>query len=69
MEPTMIAADLEAWRAHMGWSRVEASRQLGIAPNRWTAMEHGRTRIPRYIALACMALAAGLPAWPAVVQA
>lgn len=61
----MTPADLLAWREHMHWSGREAARQLGVAHGRLIAMEHGRSTIPRYIALACMALAAGLPPWPA----
>lgn len=59
----MTAADLTAWRTALGISRAEASRRLGCAENSLAAYEAGKTRIPRYIALACAALAYGLPPW------
>lgn len=59
----MTAADLTAWRTTLGVSRAEASRRLGIAENTLAAYESGRTRIPLYVALACAALAYGLPPW------
>lgn len=61
----MTPADFMSWRKHRGLTGAAAARALGVAPNTITAYEKGRTRIPLYIALACMALAAGLPPWPA----
>lgn len=58
----MTPADLEAWRSRMGWSVREACRQLGLSQDRWRRMAEGG-RIPAHIALACAALAFGLPAW------
>ena len=53
---------LIAWRARLGIrSRAEAARRLGLARNTYAAYEEGRTPIPLYVALACAALAFGLP--------
>lgn len=59
----MSPAQLIAWRERLGWTRIEASRQIGCSQNSITAWEAGRTRIPRYIALACRALANGMRPW------
>lgn len=61
----MTPAEFTAWREHLHLNGAEAARQLGIAPNTVTAYERGRSEVPRSIALACMAIAAGLPPWPA----
>lgn len=58
----MTAEDFIAWRGVLGFNRAEASRRLGIAPNTVTAYERGQP-IPLYVALACAALAYGLPPW------
>lgn len=58
----MTATDLEAWRSHMGWSARQAYLALDISADRWRRMMEGG-RIPTHIALACAALAEGLPAW------
>jgi transcriptional regulator with XRE-family HTH domain len=60
----MTRTDFIDWRKRLGINRAEASRRLGIAPNTVTAYEHGRSPIPRVVALACMALVNGLPPWP-----
>lgn len=59
----MTSADFITWRAHVGFNRKEAAEALGVAQNTITAYERGQ-RIPRYIALACTALANRLPPWP-----
>jgi transcriptional regulator with XRE-family HTH domain len=48
---------LTTWRERFGWSRAEAARQLGCARNSLAAWENGTAEIPKYIALACSALA------------
>jgi transcriptional regulator with XRE-family HTH domain len=53
----MTPAQLTAWRQDRGWSGAEAARQLGCARNSMAAWEAGRAEIPRYIELACVALA------------
>lgn len=57
----MTAADLEAFRARMNWTRRELGRQLDVSQDRLRRMLDEGGRIPRHIALACAALAYGLP--------
>lgn len=58
----MTLTDLEAWRAHMGYSIRRACVVLDISQDRWKRMASGG-RIPAHIGLACAALAFGLPEW------
>jgi len=60
----MTATDFIAWRTHLGISGAEAGRRLGLAPNTITSYERDRSTIPTHVALACSALAVGLPPWP-----
>lgn len=57
----MTADDFNAWLTHMGLTGRKAARQLGVADN--TIVKYRREGAPEYIALACAALAFGLPAW------
>lgn len=59
----MTADDWKAWRTHLGISNLEAARRLGLSKNMPTAYEQGKRPIPRHVALACAALAYGLPEW------
>lgn len=61
----MSAADFAAWvemmRDQRSWSRRRCAEELGCGVNQisiWSA-----NGAPPYIALACAALAFGLPAW------
>ena len=61
----MNAEHFASWVAHMkatrGWSEARCSRELGCGINQvsiWRKREP-----PRYIALACAAVAYGLPPW------
>lgn len=61
----MTNEEFSAWVAFMKadrrWSKAKCARELGCGPNqiaRWS--DYGA---PTYIALACAALAYGLPAW------
>lgn len=65
----MTPSDFTAWRAHLGLSRAEAARRLGCGINQPQIWEEGKTPIPEYIALACAAIAFGLPAWRAMEKA
>lgn len=56
----MEAADILAWRSRQGWSIADALRQLGLSRNTYVAYERGTMSIPRYVALACVALEYGL---------
>jgi len=52
---------LKAWRERLGLNKSEAALRLGLARNTYTAYEEGRAEIPLYVALACAAIAYGLP--------
>ncbi|HYA71780.1 MAG TPA: hypothetical protein VEF36_01350 [Roseiarcus sp.] len=61
----MTAEDFAAWVAMMkatrNWSASQCARELGCGVNQvaiWSKRD-----APRYIGLACAALAYGLPAW------
>lgn len=71
----MTPAAFRAWRATMGLSQLQAATALGVSKRMIQLYEKGEkpepgtagvsTRditIPRYIALACAAIAAGLKA-------
>jgi len=62
----MSPASLAAWRKRLGLNKTEAAAALGLSRNAYSAYEAGRWAgrlrpIPIYIALACQALANGLP--------
>lgn len=57
----MTPDDLRAWQAHMGLSQRAAAQALGVTHAAYGAWVLGRTPIRRIAALACAALAAGLP--------
>ena len=53
----MTSEKLSEWRKRMGYTRVDAARELGCLRAEWRSWEEGEAKIPRYIALACAALA------------
>lgn len=57
----MTAQSLTAWRSRLGLNKSEAAKRLGLSRNALEAYERGTRRTPLYIALACSALAYGLP--------
>lgn len=57
----MTAVAFLAWRQRLGLTAVAAAKALGCSRNTIAAYEAGRTPVPRYIALACAAVAFGLP--------
>lgn len=57
----MTALQFEAWLEHMGWSGLEAARRLGLSKD--TVTKYKRHGAPITVALACAALASGLPPW------
>jgi len=58
----MNAEGLERFRERMGWTRSELSARLGCDRKTTARYLDGLTKpIPRYVALACSALAHGLP--------
>ncbi len=56
----MNAKSLIAWRERLGYNQSEACRKLGLSRTTLAAYERGQ-KIPNYIALACAAIAHGLP--------
>ena len=49
-----------AWRERMGFSQRDACAALGCSRGAWAKWETGRQAAPRYIGLACAALALGM---------
>lgn len=58
----MVAPELILWRERMKYRKGEAADALGLSPNSYRAYEEGRSEIPRYVALSCAAVEAGLRA-------
>lgn len=59
----MSGTTLVEWRARMGYSQEDACRELGCARRDLLKWEAAGTRpIPKYIGLACAALALGMTA-------
>lgn len=56
----MTANDFLEWRKRLGFNRTEAAEALGLGRNQPQRYEEGQP-IPKYIALACAAIAFGLP--------
>ena len=68
----MTPADLAAWELHMGYSQRQAAEALGVTLPTYQQWRRGArfkddapVEIDRRTALACSALAAGLPEWTA----
>jgi DNA-binding XRE family transcriptional regulator len=60
-KPRLTAATFKAWRERLGMTATDAARAIGCSRTSIGAWESGRNKIPRYIALACQAIANGLP--------
>ena len=56
----MTKKRLLLWRDNMGYSLDDCSHELGVTAEEWKAWESGDAKIPRYIGLACSALALGM---------
>jgi DNA-binding transcriptional regulator YiaG len=56
----MTGEELKSWRGRMKLSAEAAARELGCSKTSVLAWEK-RQKVPRYIALACAAYAAGAP--------
>ncbi len=61
----MTPADLQHFLAERHLSQRRACLALAVSQDRMRRWLAGEQRIPRHIALACAALAYGLPEWPA----
>jgi transcriptional regulator with XRE-family HTH domain len=59
----MNADDLKAWRERLKLTRASAARELGASAMAYRGWEDGKTTIPRYIGLACSAVAMGAAPW------
>lgn len=66
----MTPDDFRAWRAGLNLTQKQAAERLGISTSQLTNYEAGvnrgsgrRAPIPRTVALACAAVAAGLEPW------
>jgi transcriptional regulator with XRE-family HTH domain len=51
---------LLAWRDRMGYSQKQAADALGCSRCSLSYWENGKHKVPRYIGLACAALALGM---------
>jgi len=60
----MTPDSLAAWMDRLGYNRTGAATALGISRNTLQAYLEGRQAVPRTVALACAALAMGLPEHP-----
>ena len=56
----LSAGTLVAWRERMGFSQRDACKALGCSRGAWAGWEIGTNPVPRYIGLACAALALGM---------
>lgn len=56
----MTAASLTAWRARLGFSKTRAAHELGCSRQSITTWENGTYPVPKFISLACAAIALGL---------
>lgn len=68
----MTPEELKSWQDSMGWSGLEAARQLGVSSATYRDWLSGVSRTTgkpvkatKMAALACAALAAGLGPWVA----
>lgn len=52
--------DLKIWRESMGYSLQDACNLLDVKQAQYNDWEHGTKPTPRYILLACAALALGI---------
>jgi transcriptional regulator with XRE-family HTH domain len=59
-EPKLTARVLLSWQERMGYSQRDACEALGCSRGAWSGWVTGTQQPPRYIGLACAALALGM---------
>lgn len=65
----MTPRQLLSWRNRLGLSQKEAAGALGLSLRAYQYQEAGeRQKIPRYLALACAAIAFGLPPYDGKIR-
>jgi plasmid maintenance system antidote protein VapI len=57
----MTSDSLAAWMERLGFNKVRAAAALGISRNTLDGYLTGKHDIPKTVALACAAIAYGLP--------
>jgi hypothetical protein len=57
----MTSSSFLAWRKRLGFNKSKAALALGMSRNALMGYEDGSKKIPQYVALACAALAHGIP--------
>jgi transcriptional regulator with XRE-family HTH domain len=60
MNPTALIA----WRKRMNLNQTEAAEAIGISRRSLHTYEKGEAEIPKYVGLACAAIALGIPEYP-----
>lgn len=60
----MTPEQLRQWRQSLDFSQAEAARRLLVTLRGYERWEAGTRRPPAHLALACAAVAKGLPPWP-----
>jgi transcriptional regulator with XRE-family HTH domain len=60
---TPVPQVLLSWRERMGFSQRDACVALGCSRGAWAKWETGKAKAPKYIGLACAALALGMKAY------
>jgi transcriptional regulator with XRE-family HTH domain len=70
LPPRVLTGEmLLAWRERMGFTQTDACVALGCSRNAWASWESGAQMPPRYIGLACDALALGVQPYETVGDA